>query len=172
VVLDEFGSHIGMIPLYARAIRGCRAYDHAPRNQGHNLTLLAGLSLEGVQAAMALEGAVDEAAFEAFIRDVLLPTLRPGQIVMMDNLSSHKTDSVLNLLRCAGCQVLFLPAYSPDYSPIEEAFSKLKAFVRRCRCQTLPALIKAIDQGLDRITARDVKGWFAHAGFSVSAHCA
>ncbi len=169
VVLDELGSPIGMIPVYARALRGCRAYDHAPRNHGHNLTLLAGLSLDGVQAALTLEGAVDETAFEVFIRDVLLPTVRPGQIIILDNLSSHKTDRVLDLLNRAGCKVLFLPTYSADYSPIEEAFSKLKAFVRRCRCQTMPALIQAIAEGLQKITPADARGWFAHAGVSVCA---
>jgi transposase len=167
VVLDEIGTRIGMIPLYARAPRGCRAYDHAIQNYGRNVTLLASMTIDGMQAAMTVEGAVDEAAFEAYIREILLPTLHPGQIVIMDNLSSHKTDHVLDLLTSAGCQVLFLPAYSPDLSPIEEAFSKLKAFLRRCRCLTIPNLIRAIAQGLDRITARDAKGWFAHAGFSV-----
>jgi transposase len=127
------------------------------------------MTIDGMQAAMTLEGAVNEAAFEAFVREVLVPTLRPGQIVIMDNLSSHKTNQVLDLLTSAGCQVLFLPAYSPDFSPIEEAFSKLKAFLRRCRCRTIPALIKAIAQGLDKITTEDAKGWFAHAGFVVSA---
>src|SRR5260370_40274170 len=100
---------------------------------------------------MTLEGAADEAAFEAFVEQVLLPTLRPGQIVIMDNLSSHKTDSVEQLLANAGCRLLFLPTYSPDLSPIEEAFSKLKAFLRRCRCQTLADLITAIERGLDKI---------------------
>ncbi len=126
------------------------------------------MTIDGMQAAMTLEGSVNEAAFEAFVREVLIPTLHPGQIVIMDNLSSHKTDQVLGLLTSAGCQVLFLPAYSPDFSPIEEAFSKLKAFLRRCRCRTIPNLIRAIAQGLDKITAEEVRGWFAHAGFSVS----
>jgi transposase len=167
VVLDESSTRIGMIPLYARAPRGCRAYDHAIQNYGRNVTLLASMTVDGMQAAMALEGAVDEAAFEAFVDKVLVPTLHPGQIVIMDNLSSHKSDIAINLLAQAGCQVLFLPAYSPDLSPIEEAFSKFKAFLRRCRCQTIPALIRAIAQGLDKITTEDARGWFAHAGFSV-----
>jgi transposase len=167
VVLDESSTRIGMIPLYARAPRGCRAYDYTIQNYGHNVTLLASMTVDGMQAAMALEGSVNEAAFEAFVREVLVPTLHPGQIVIMDNLSSHKTDQVLDLLSSAGCQVLFLPAYSPDLSPIEEAFSKLKAFLRRCRSRTIPVLIRAIAQGLDRITAKDAEGWFAHAGFSV-----
>jgi len=167
VVLDESGTRIGMIPLYARAPRGCRAYDHAIQNYGRNVTLLASMTIDGMQAAMTLEGSVDEAAFEAFVREVLVPTLHPGQIVIMDNLSSHKTDQVLNLLTSAGCQVLFLPAYSPDFSPIEEAFSKLKAFIRRCRCLTIPALIEAIARGLDNSSVRDARGWFAHVGFSI-----
>lgn len=156
-----------MIPLYGRAPRGSRVYDRVIRNYGKNMTVLASMSLNGMQAAMTLEGAVDEEAFETFVRKVLLPTLRPGQIVIMDNLSSHKTDTVERLLQEAGCQLLFLPAYSPDLSPIEEAFSKLKAFLRRCRCQTIPDLISAIAQGLGKITSSDARGWFAHAGFSV-----
>jgi transposase len=156
-----------MIPLYGRAPHGNRVYDKVIRNYGKNVTLLASMTLKGMQAAMTLEGAVDEAAFEAFIQNVLLPTLRPGQIVIMDNLSSHKTDVVEQLIKQADCQLLFLPSYSPDLSPIEEAFSKLKALLRRCRCQTIPDLLKAIAEGLERITARDAIGWFAHAGFSV-----
>ena len=167
IVVDESGTRIGMIPLYARAPRGCRAYDRTIVNYGQNVTLLAGMTVNGMQAAMTLNGAVDEAAFETYIRKVLLPTLRPGQIVIMDNLTSHKTDTVETLLNQAGCQVLFLPAYSPDLSPIEEAFSKLKAFVRRCHAQTIPALIRAIRRGLDKISVSDAKGWFTHAGFSM-----
>jgi len=167
VVVDESGSRIGMIPLYGRSPRGNRVYDQVIRNYGKNVTLLASMNLDGMQAAMTLEGAVDEAVFETFVRRVLLPSLRPGQIVIMDNLSSHKTDTVEQLIMQAGCELLFLPAYSPDMSPIEEAFSKLKAFLRRCRCQAIPDLLKAIARGLDQITASDARGWFAHAGFSV-----
>lgn len=169
VFVDESGSRIGMIPTYARAPRGCRAFDRTIRNYGHNLTLLASLTIHGLQAAMTLEGAVDELAFEAFVQDVLLPTLHPGQVVIMDNLSSHKTERVEQLISSAGCQLVFLPAYSPDLSPIEEAFSKLKAFLRRARCLTIPALIQALQQGLQTITSRDARGWFSHAGFSVQS---
>jgi len=172
VVLDEIGTRIGMIPLYARAPRGCRAYDRAIQNYGQNVTLLASMTIDGMQAAMTVEGAVDEVAFEVFVGEVLVPTLHPGQIVIMDNLSSHKTDQGLNLLTDIGCRVLFLPAYSPDLSPIEEAFSKLTAFVRRCRCRTIRALIQARAQGLDKITARDARGWFAHAGFYIAPQAA
>jgi transposase len=167
VVVDETGSRIGMVPLYARAPHGIRAYDRVIRNYGQNVTLLASMSIEGIQAAMTLNGAVDEVAFESFVRNVLLPTLRPGQIVILDNLSSHKSETVEQLVNKVGCQLLFLPSYSPDFSPIEEAFSKLKAFLRHCRCQTLSALIEAIGHGLENITTDDAKGWFAHAGYCV-----
>jgi transposase len=167
VVLDEISTRIGMIPLYARAARGCRADDHTIHNDGHNVTLLASMTMNGMQAAMAMEGAVDEVVFEAYVCEILVPTLHPGQIVILDNLSSHKSDIARDLLTQAGCRVLFLPAYSPDMSPIEEAFSKFKAFLRRGRCRTIRALIRAIAQGLDRITAEDARGWFAHAGFSM-----
>ncbi len=140
VIVDESGSRIGMVPLYARAPRGLRANDRAIRNYGQNVTLLASMDLKGMQAAMTIEGAVNEAVFETFIQKVLLPTLRPGQIVIMDNLSSHKTERIEQLITQAGCQLLYLPAYSPDFSPIEEAFSKFKAFLRRCRCKTIPSL--------------------------------
>jgi transposase len=169
VIIDECGSRVGMIPLYARAPRGSRAFDRAIRNYGQNLTLLASLDINGIQAAMTLEGTVDELAFEAFITQVLLPTLRPGQIVIMDNLSSHKTDKVEQLITNAACQLVFLPAYSPDLSPIEEAFSKLKAGLRRARPQSVPDLIRAIQQAINAISSQDARGWFSHAGFSVQS---
>ena len=167
VVVDESGSRLGMVPLYARSTRGRRVYDRVICNYGHNVTLLASMTTTGMQAAMTVEGAVDETVFEAFIEKALLPTLRPGQIVIMDNLSSHKSERVEQLITRDGCQVLFLPVYSPDLTPIEEAFSKLKAFIRHCRCQTIPDLMSAIAQGLDQIAAADTRGWFAHSGFSV-----
>ena len=167
VVVDESGPRIGMVPRYARSLRGLRAYDQVIRNYGQNITLLASMNLNGMQAAMTVEGAADEAVFETFIEKVLLPTLHPGQIVILDNLSIHKSARVEQFITQAGCQLLFLPAYSPDFSPIEEAFSKLKAFIRRYRCKTVPTLMKAIEQGFKSISKADARGWFAHAGFSV-----
>ena len=167
VVVDESGTRIGMIPRYARSLRGLRAYDQVIRNYGQNITLLASMNLNGIQAAMTVDGAADEAVFETFIEKVLLPTLHPGQIVILDNLSIHKSTRVEQFITQAGCQLLFLPAYSPDFSPIEEAFSKLKAFIRRYRCKTVPTLMKAIEQGFKSISQTDARGWFAHAGFSV-----
>jgi transposase len=165
VFVDECGSNIALTPLYARAPRGERAYGAVPRNWGKNTTLIAGLTLNGIQAPMMLEGAVDTLAFEAYIEQVLVPSLKPGQVVVLDNLSVHKGERVRQMIEAKGCQVLFLPAYSPDFAPIEEAFSKLKAWLRRLGARTREALEEAIAQALEQITAQDAHGWFWHCGY-------
>jgi len=116
---------------------------------------------------VAVEGAVNTAIFTAFIRDSLVPTLQPGDIVVMDNLSCHKAAAVQTALDAAGAHLLFLPAYSPDFSPIENAFSKVKAFLARLRPQTPDALYDALHQAFDAISAHDAHAFFHHAGFSV-----
>jgi transposase len=158
VFLDECGSNIALTTLYARAPKGERARGSVPRNRGKNTTLLASLTLEGLGAAMLIEGSVNAAAFEAYVEHLLVPSLHPGQIVVMDNLSVHKGARVRHLIEDKGCQVLFLPAYSPDFSPIEETFSKIKAFLRRAGARTREALEEAIAQALLTVTAQDAQG--------------
>ncbi len=165
VVVDETGSNLGLTPLYGWALKGERTYGSAPRNYGKNTTLLASLSLQGMGAAMILEGSVDTIAFERYIEQLLAPSLEPGQIVVMDNLSSHTSPQVRQAIEARGCQLLFLPAYSPDLSPIEEAFSKLKAFLRRVGARTREDLYQAISQALELITTQDALGWFTHCGY-------
>ncbi len=165
VVVDETGSNIGLTPLYAWAPKGKRAYGSIPRNYGKNTTLLASLSLSGMGASMLLEGATDAVAFETYIDQVLAPSLQTGQIVVMDNLSAHTGPKVRQAIAAKGCHLLFLPAYSPDLSPIEEAFSKIKAFLRRVGARTREDLYEALAQALDLITAHDALGWFAHCGY-------
>ena len=165
VVLDECGSNIALTPLYARAPKGQRARGSVPRNRGKNTTLLASLSLSGMGASMIIEGAVNATAFEAYLEHILVPSLHPGQIVVMDNLSVHKGARVRQLLEDKGCQLLFLPAYSPDLSPIEETLPKLKAFLRRAGARTHEALEEAISQALLTVTAQDAQGWFRHCGY-------
>ena len=114
---------------------------------------------------MILEGATDALAFEIYVEQMLAPSLEPGQIVVMDNLSSHIGPSVREAIQARGCQLLFLPAYSPDLSPIEEAFSKLKAFLRRVGARTREDLYKALSQALEVITPQDALGWFTHCGY-------
>ena len=167
VFVDECGTHLGMAPRYARAPRGERAYGVVPRNTGPNTTLIATLSLAGVWSAMTLEGAVDRPAFEAFVRQALVPTLVPGQIVVLDNLSVHHGAAIRALIEGAGCRVLFLPPYSPDFAPIEQAFAKLKEAIRRAGARTRAALEAAIAAALELITAQDAAGWFRHCGYQV-----
>jgi transposase len=165
VIVDETGSNIGLTPVYAWAPQGERAYGSVPRNYGKNTTLLASLSLSGMGAAMILEGAVDTVAFECYIEQVLAPSLQPGQTVVMDNLSCHTSTKVRQAIEARGCQLRFLPAYSPDLSPIEEAFSKLKAFLRRVGTRTRDALWQALADALETITSQDALGWFTHCGY-------
>jgi transposase len=165
VVVDESGTHIGMTPLSARAPRGQRAFDSTIRNYGHNLTLLSGLRLSGIEASMVIEGPVNTAVFETYVQEVLSPTLHPGDIVVMDNLRCHKGPRVQALITQRGASILWLPPYSPDFSPIEHAFSKLKAFLRQAKAQTPDTLIEAITQGLLTISDLDAIGWFTNCGF-------
>ena len=163
-VFDESGTHLDMAARYARAPRGERAEAVGRHNTGKNMTLLAGITLAGMTAPFVVEGAVTTAVMETYLQHVLLPTLRVGDIVILDNLSVHHADSVTQLLIQHGCRVLFLPAYSPDFSPIENAFSKIKEILRRLRANTVDALLDAIVQALDAITPWDAIGYFTNAG--------
>lgn len=168
VVVDESGSNIALTPLYARAPKGQRARDSVPRNRGKNITLIASLTLQGIAASMIIEGAANGAAFEAYVEYILAPSLQKGQIVVMDNLRVHKSARVRLLIEEKGCQLRFLPAYSPDFSPIEEAFSKLKTALRRRKARTREALEEAIAQELLTIASQDAQGWFEHCGYVCS----
>lgn len=154
-----------MTPRRARAPRGERAVGAAPRNHGSNVTLLAALAPAGIAAALVVEGAADGAAFAAYVREVLVPALRPGQTVILDNLGAHKGEEARALVEAAGCRLLFLPAYSPDFNPIELAFAKLKQALRRAAARTYDALVEAIGEALASITAADARAFFAHCGF-------
>jgi transposase len=165
VVVDETGSQINMTPLYAYAPRGERAVGRVPRNYGANMTVIASLSLSGMGETMLLDGSADAAAFETYIEQILAPSLRPGQIVILDNLSIHLGFRVKEAIEGRSCQLLYLPAYSPDFSPIEGAFSKLKTILRRIGARTHEALQEAIIEALPRITAQDALGWFLYCGY-------
>jgi transposase len=169
VWVDETGSHIALTPLYARAPRGERAQARVPRNRGRVTTTIAALTADGMGPALMLEGGVDGAAFEAYVAHLLAPTLRPGQIVVLDNLKAHQGERVRAAIEARGAELWFLPAYSPDLSPIEEAFSKLKALLRRAAARTGEALTAAIRAALTAITARDARGWYAHCGYPLPA---
>ena len=165
VFVDETGTNIAMTQRYARAPRGRRANGVAPRNHGLNTTLLACLTHAGMGPAMLVAGATTTAVFEAYITHVLLPWLRPGQIVILDNLAAHTGSTVRAPIEAAGGQLRYLPPYSPDFSPIEWAFSKLKTALRVAMARSREALEQAIAAGLETITADDAHGWFYGCGY-------
>ncbi len=169
VFVDECGVATDLVRLYGRARKGERAVGRAPYGRWERLTIFGGLSLGlGLGACLALEGAADTPAVAAFVERVLVPTLRRGQVVVMDNLSPHKAPRVRALIEAAGCRLLLLPPYSPDFNPIEQAWSKLKALLRGLGARTTAALHDALAAVIDRLTAADARSWFAHCGYAAS----
>ena len=138
-----------------------------PRNRGGNLTLLAALSNKRIQAEWLIEGSVDGDVFVTWVEQVLLPTLTPGQIVVMDNLSAHYRKEVRTLIEARGCSLLYLPPYSPDFSPIELAFSKIKGRLKLLAARTTQALAEAVAEACRTVSSADVVGWFRHCGYNL-----
>jgi transposase len=155
-----------MTRLRGRALRGKRVHASAPAGHWNTTTILGALRLDGATACMAIEGATDTEVFREYIRQVLCPTLRPGDIVVMDNLTPHKNQETLDLIEQAGAQVLFLPAYSPDLNPIEKMWSKIKQLLRSAEARSYPDLLQAITSALQKVTPQDAAGWFASCGYS------
>ena len=158
-----------MTRLRARAPKGERVYGRVPRNRGRNTTLLASMTHEGMGPCLAVVGSTTKAVFEAYVEEVLAPTLSPGQVVVLDNLGAHRGERVRELIEARDCELLFLPPYSPDFSPIEEAFSKIKALLRKAAARARGALLEAIGSALSAITARDARGYFGHCGYPLDA---
>lgn len=167
VFVDEASANTTLTPRYGRAPKGQRAPGAAPRNYRHNTTLVAALTPDGLQAPMTLEGAIDSDAFAAYVQHVLVPRLRSGQIVILDNLSVHKRADIRQQIEAVGCQLIFLPAYSPDFNPIEQAFSKLKAWLRQAEARTQETLEAAIALALATITRSDARAWFRHCQYDL-----
>ena len=165
VFLDEPGSHLGYTPTHAWAPKGERAYATAPVKRGENKTVVAALTLAGVGPLMRFDGAMTAARFEGYVRFVLAPTRRTGQVVIADNLSAHHSPAVRAAIEACGARFLPLPAYSPDFNPIEEAFSKVKPFLRRAEARTDDALRSATWAAFATITKADAASWFAHCGY-------
>jgi transposase len=166
--VDESSTNIAMVPRYARAPRGRRAFGKAPRNWGKNVTLISSISTEGMGPSMSIQGSSDTESFGLYIREVLAPSLRSGQIVLMDNLSVHKAGWVRGLIEERGCQLWLLPSYSPDMNPIEEAFSKVKNLIRKAKARTLEALFAVTGRALEAISKEDARSFFADCGYEAS----
>ncbi len=168
VFVDEMGANTSLAPLYGWSRKGERARFKVPRNWGANITLLASITAGGVGLCLAVEGSTTSEVFEVYIERVLAPELRAGQVVVMDNLSVHKGSRVRQLIEERGCKLMYLPPYSPDYNPIEQAFSKVKGLLRRAEARTREALVEAMGRALSAVTAQDARGFFGDCGYRSS----
>ncbi len=166
--VDEMGTNTSLSALYAWAPKGQRAHCSVPRNRGANTTVLSSMSAEGMGPSLTVEGATTSVLFEAYLEQVLAPTLRRGRVVVMDNLSAHKGERVRELIEERGCELVYLPSYSPDLNPIEEAFSKIKGLVRKAEARSREALVEAIGWALSAVTSRDARAFFEHCGYRMS----
>jgi transposase len=155
-----------MTRLRGRAPRGQRLVMGCPHGRWTTTTMISSVRLDGTSACMTIAGATDTEVFRAYVRDILVPALRPGDIVVLDNLRAHKSEATLALIAAAGAQTRFLPAYSPDLNPIEMMWSKVKTLLRAAGARSHSALLRAIAQALAAVTADDARNWFAHCGYS------
>jgi transposase len=165
VFVDETGVNLALTRTHGRAPRGVRVVGAVPQNDGQSLTVLAALDHRGIRAALLIEGATDGEVFRHFVQRVLLPTLRHGDIVVWDNLSAHKVAGAAEVLATVGATQQYLPPYSPDYNPIEKAWSKVKTHLRAAGARTRCRLHGALKRALSQITKRDAAAWFAHCGY-------
>jgi transposase len=165
--LDESSINLDLTRLYGRAAPGERVVDSVPQPSGPQTTTLAVIGWTGITAPLVLSGAVNGAVFYDYIQACVLPTLHPGDILFMDNLSAHKVAGLEELIRSGGAYLIYLPPYSADFNPIELAWSKVKTILRRLKARTLPDLIDALQQALQAITPPDIHGWFAHCGYAI-----
>lgn len=156
-----------MTRLYGRASPGERVNESAPLNYGENISMLAAISLSGIDAPMTIEGPVDGLVFRTYVEQILAPTLARGDIVVMDNLAAHKVAGVIEAIQARGAKVIFLPPYSPDLNPIEKCWSKIKTYLRAAKARTREALEQALKEALLLITPSDASGWFASCGYPV-----
>jgi transposase len=165
VFLDETSTPTDLTPLRGRATKGTRVVGRIPRGRWTHVTLLATLSLAGLGPAIQFTGALDRPTFEQYVETTLVPQLRPGQVVVLDNLSVHKSARVRQLIEAAGCQLVFLPTYSPDFNPIEQAFAKLKHLLRKAAARSVDDVMTATHRHYHHITQQDARGYFRNAGY-------
>ena len=167
VFIDETWAKTNMTRLRGRALRGQRLVAKVPHGHWNTTTLIAALGISGMHCSTVVDGAVNGDVFQAFVEQVLVPQLRPGEVVVMDNLSSHKRARTRELIEGAGAAVLFLPPYSPDLNPIEMIFAKVKQLLRSLACRTREALWQTMQLVLDQITASDAANCFRHCGYTL-----
>ena len=168
--LDEAGATTILTRLYARAVGGNRTSEAVPRNYGVSTSMISTLGAAGVEATMIIEGSVDTLVFNAYCEHILRPTLRPGDVIVLDNLGAHRASRIQEITARCGARVLWLPPYSPDFSPIELMWSKVKAYLKKVKARTQEALESAIKAALETITVSDCRNWFRHCGYEVTSN--
>jgi transposase len=166
VFIDESGAKTNMTRLYGRAKHGARAVDSAPGGHWNTTTMIAAITLDGYQAPMVINGATNREVFKVYVEKFLLPTLEPGDRVVVDNLSAHKGNEIREMIESVGAELWFLPPYSPDLNPIEKMWSKVKAILRKIKARTEEDLIAVIATALEQVTASDCLGWFKSCGYT------
>lgn len=162
IFLDESGVNLSFVRKMARSLQGERAYGEHPNTGGQNVSVISAVSVEEVLVQWSTLGPVNGIVFEAFVSSMLVPKLWPGAVVLMDNCSIHKGPEVERLIQAAGAKLIYLPPYSPDFSPIENAWSKLKSILRTLGARTYPDLLEALEEAFNQITKEDLKGYFTH----------
>ena len=167
VFLDESGVNTGMTRLYGRAVKHRRVIEAVPDTRFHRTTILSSIRLDGTTIPFVFEGALNGDLFRAYVTQWLAPSLKPGDIVIMDNLSSHKVSGVIEAIEATGASVMFLPPYSPDLNPIERMGSKIKAILRKLKVRAKALLEEAIAQAFNAISLSDIAGWFKHDGYGL-----
>lgn len=169
--IDESGVNLALTRLYGRAPKGEPLVERVPRNYGAQTSIVSDLSLSGVAALMTVEGAVDTPVFDTYVQWLLRPTLRAGDVVVLDNLAAHRASCIERVAGECGATVVWLAPYSPDFSPIEMMWSKIKAALRAAKARSREQLEKAIVAALALVTKADCRGWFQHCGYQVSSNC-
>jgi transposase len=165
--LDETSTPTTLTPLRARSPRGTRATGRVPRRRWQNVTLLATMTPDGIGESVVIDGSTNRKVFDAFVEQRLVPALRPGQIVILDNLSAHKSAAAQAAIEAAGCQWCFLPSYSPDFNPIELAFSKIKQQLRRAEPRSYDEILAATKTAVNAVTRADAHHYFQHVGYAL-----
>jgi transposase len=169
--IDEAGSNLALTRLFGRAPKGERVTESVPRNYGRQTSIISAIGLSGPTATFTVEGAVDTAIFNVYVEHVLGPSIEVGDILILDNLSAHRASCIETVAAERGAQVIWLPPYSPDFSPIEMMWSKIKSALRAAKARTREELEQALIAALKLVTADDCAGWFSHCGYQVTSNC-
>jgi transposase len=170
VFIDESGVNTNMSRRYARSLQGSRAHDAIPLNRGKGTTIVSSVRLDGTTVSMLIDGAMNGEKFKDYVQNHLVPQLHKGDVVVMDNLACHKVTGVRKAIEEVGAHVAYLPPYSPDLNPIEEMWSKIKAYLRKVKARSHDSLLPAISAAFQLVSTHDIAGWFAHSGYYANCH--